>query len=57
MSMIESPSVSAERRYVTVLWWSLGLGVGLATMAGLLLWWKYGSLIFVDLLSTLQACF
>jgi hypothetical protein len=32
-------------------------GFGLLGLAGLLLWWRFGSTIFFDALAALQGCF
>ena len=57
MSTYEDQDQPEARRATALLWWSLVGFVALLTAAGALLWWRYGAVIFVDLLATLQACF
>lgn len=51
------PADAIEPAPTAALWWSLAVGLALMTIAGALFWWRFGAQIFVDLLSTLQACF
>lgn len=57
MSSYETQDLAQERRTRVLLYWSIGGFVALLAVAGALLWWRFGSVIFVDLLATLQACF
>ena len=57
MSTLETDTPTSERGSLALRWWSLGAFVALLTLAGGLLWWRFGSVIFVDLLASLQACF
>jgi hypothetical protein len=57
MSITGDRTGAGEPRAGALLWWSLVVFGLLLSLAGGLLWWRYGSLIFVDLLTTLQGCF
>jgi hypothetical protein len=55
MSSVETePSAAVSTRTAMRI---VGASVGLLTLAGVLMWWRYGPAIFFDVLSSLQNCF
>ena len=57
MTTFDDQPLPETRRLSAALWWSLGGFVVLLAAVGALLWWRFGAVIFDDLLATLQACF
>jgi hypothetical protein len=57
MSTLDTEDPATEPQQLRLLWWAVGGSLSLLSLAGGLLWWSFGPVIFVDLLTLMQSCF